>query len=181
MVYKKNRHFSIGSFPGMMDHTITVNGFSKIYSMTGWRLGYVAANREVISALIRIHQYTTVCASTFAQWGGIAALTGPQTDAEMMVREFDRRRNLVYSSLKEMPGIQVVKPQGAFYIFPNIKELSKTSDELAQYLLDEAKVAVVPGTVLGKYGSDFIRISYANSYENLELAMERMQAALKKI
>ncbi len=149
--------------------------------MTGWRLGYVAASREVISALIRIHQYTTVCATTFAQWGAVAALTGPQTEAERMVEEFDRRRRLVYGALGGMPGISVVKPEGAFYIFPNIKELGKPPEELTRYLLDEAKIALVPGTTLGEFGQDFVRISYANSYENLEIAMERMEGALKKL
>lgn len=181
MVYEESQHFSIGSFPEMRERTITANGFSKIYSMTGWRLGYAAADREVISALIRIHQYTTVCATSFAQWGAVDALTGPQTEADMMVREFDRRRNLVYGALEKMPGINVVKPLGAFYIFPNIKNLGKTSEELAKYLLQEAKIAVVPGSVFGEYGSDFIRISYANSYENLEIAMARMEEAISRI
>jgi aspartate/methionine/tyrosine aminotransferase len=181
MVYEGNRHFSIGSFPGMRERTITINGFSKIYSMTGWRLGYAAADHELIEAMIRIHQYTTVCATSFAQWGAIEALDGPQSEAEVMVGEFDRRRKLVYAALQEMPGITVVEPRGAFYIFPNICSLGKTAEELSWYLLDAAKTAVVPGTVMGEYGGDYIRISYANSYENLEKAMERMRTALKKI
>ncbi len=181
MVYEGNRHFSIGGFPGMGGRTITVNGFSKIYAMTGWRLGYAAANRDLTSAMIRIHQYTTVCATSFAQWGAIEALEGPQGDAEMMVKEFDRRRKLVYAALQEMPGIGVVEPKGAFYIFPKIEALGKSAEELSSYLLDEAKIAVVPGTVLGDFGTDHIRISYANSYENLEIAMDRMRAALRKI
>ena len=98
-----------------------------------------------------------------------------------MVREFDRRRNLVYEALKEMPGIHVIKPKGAFYIFPNIKNFGKTSEEMAQYLLEEAQIAVVPGTTLGECSSDFIRISYANSYENLKMAMEKMRAASEKL
>jgi aspartate/methionine/tyrosine aminotransferase len=181
MIYEGNRHFSIGGFPGMRERTITVNGFSKIYAMTGWRLGYAAADHELVKAMIRIHQYTTVCATSFAQWGAIEALEGPQNEAEMMAREFGRRRKLVYAALQEMPGIEVVEPKGAFYIFPNIKALGKSAEELSWYLLDEAKIAVVPGTVLGEFGTDYIRISYANSYENLEKAMERMRAALKKI
>jgi aspartate/methionine/tyrosine aminotransferase len=181
MVYTGNRHFSIGGFPGMRERTITVNGFSKIYAMTGWRLGYAAANQELTRAMIRIHQYTTVCATSFAQWGAVEALNGPQGEAEMMVKEFDRRRKLVYAALKEMPGVEVVEPKGAFYIFPNIKSLGKSAEELTWYLLDEAKVAVVPGTTLGRFGADYIRISYANSYQNLEIAMDRMRAALQKI
>ncbi len=181
MVYDGTRHVSIGSFPGMKEHVITVNGFSKNYSMTGWRLGFVAADRQAISALIRIHQYATICATTFAQWGAVAGLRGPQTDVHHMIEEFDRRRKLVYTALQEMPGIHVMKPLGAFYIFPNIKGTGKTPMELTQYLIEEAKIAVVPGTVFGEFGNEFIRISYANSYENLEVAMERMQGALKKL
>ncbi|MFB0508062.1 MAG: pyridoxal phosphate-dependent aminotransferase [Thermodesulfobacteriota bacterium] len=181
MVYAGNGHFSIAGFPGMRERTVTVNGFSKIYSMTGWRLGYTAAHKDLTGAMIRIHQYTTVCATSFAQWGAIEALQGPQREAEMMVKEFDRRRKLVYGALMEMPGIEVVEPKGAFYVFPNIKSLGKSPEELSWYLLDEAKIAVVPGTVLGDYGADHIRISYANSYENLEIAMDRMRAALQKI
>ena len=181
MVYDGSRHVSIGTFPEMKERTITVNGFSKKYSMTGWRLGYVGASRDVISALIRIHQYATICATSFAQWGAVAALKGPQADITHMMEEFDRRRNLVYNALRDMPRIQVVKPLGAFYIFPNIKETGKTPMELTQYLIEEAKIAVVPGSVFGDFGGANIRISYANSYKNLELAMEKMKAALKKI
>jgi aspartate/methionine/tyrosine aminotransferase len=181
MVYAGNRHFSIGTVPGIRERTITVNGFSKIYSMTGWRLGYTAASQELTEAMIRIHQYTTVCATSFAQWGAVEALGGPQSEAEMMVREFDRRRKLVYTALKEMPGVEVVEPKGAFYIFPNIKSLGKSAEELSWYLLDEAKIAVVPGTTLGDFGAGYIRISYANSHENLEIAMDRMRAALERI
>ena len=181
MVYEGHRHFSIGSFPGMRERTLTINGFSKIHAMDGWRLGYVAAPAEVMSALIRIHQYTTVCATTFAQWGAVEALTGPRIHEEEMVGEFDRRRSLVYRSLREIPGMEVVKPTGAFYIFPNIKAFGKSPEELAEYLLDQARVAVIPGTALGTYGDDFIRISYANSYENLEIAMERIAKALKAL
>lgn len=181
MVYDGARHLSIGSFPGMKERTITINGFSKIFAMTGWRLGYAAAEKALISGLIRVHQYTTVCATTFAQWGGVEALTGSQVEAERMVQEFERRRNLVYEALTEMPGIRVLKPKGAFYIFPNISAIGKTPEALCDYLLDEAKIALVPGTTLGEYGKEFIRISYANSYENLKMAMDQMGKALKKL
>jgi aminotransferase len=181
LVYEDSCHVSIGSFPGMRDRTVTLNGFSKIYSMTGWRLGYMAAAKELTSALIRIHQYTTVCAATFSQWGAVEAVNGSQAEAKKMVEEFDRRRRYVYEALKSMPGIQVVKPKGAFYILPNIKVFGKTPEELTAYLLDRAQIAVLPGTTLGEYGRDFIRISYANSYDNLKIAMERMKKALGEI
>jgi aspartate/methionine/tyrosine aminotransferase len=181
MVYDGSQHFSFGRLPGMRKRTVTINGFSKIYAMDGWRLGYVAADKELISALIRIRQYTTVCATTFAQWGGVEALNGPQDKAHKMVQEFDRRRGFVYGVLRDMPGVTVVKPRGAFYIFPNIRPFGRTSEEMAGYLLDEAHIAVVSGTTLGEYGEGFIRISYANSYENLKTAMENMAAALGKL
>jgi aminotransferase len=181
MVYEESRHVSIGSFPGMKERTVTINGFSKIYAMDGWRLGYVAADKEWMSALIRIHQYTTVCATTFSQWGAVEALRGSQEEAEKMVKEFDRRRNLVYDALKGISGVEVVKPKGAFYFLPNIRALGKTPEALTEYLLDRARIAVVPGTTLGEYGKDFIRISYANSYENLEIALERMKKAVEEI
>jgi len=181
MLYGKARHKSMASFPGMKERTITVNGFSKIYSMTGWRLGYLVADRALMKGLIRIHQYTTVCACSFAQWGGVAALNGSQKVAEQMVAEFDRRRQLVSRSLREIPGISFVEPQGAFYIFPNIRSFGMTSEEMARYILEEAKAAVVPGNVFGAYGEGYIRISYANSYENLEKAMTQIQRALKKL
>lgn len=181
MVYDGNRHVSFGSLPGMKERTITVNGFSKNYSMTGWRLGFVAANSDAVSAMVRIHQYVTICATSFAQWGAVAALTGPQDDVRHMIAEFDRRGALVSSALQEMPGIQVSKPAGAFYIFPSIKETGMSSQEMAEYLLDEAKIAVVPGHVFGDFGEGYIRLSYANSFENLEMAMSRMNAALKKL
>jgi aspartate/methionine/tyrosine aminotransferase len=131
--------------------------------------------------MIRIHQYTTVCATTFAQYGAHEALTGPQEEIDNMVSEFDRRRILVYAALSDMPGIKTLKPRGAFYIFPNITGIGKTAEELTQYLLEEAKIAVVPGSVFGNYGEGYIRISYANSYENLQTAMENMKAALGKL
>ena len=181
MVYDGNRHISIASLPGMKERTIIVNGFSKKYSMTGWRLGWICSDKALISAMIRIHQYTTVCVTTFAQYGAAEALTGPQDEINRMIAEFDRRRGLVYDLLKEMPGIRVLRPKGAFYIFPNITGTGKTSEEITGYLLDEAKIAVVPGNVFGNYGEGYIRISYANSYENLEMAMSNMKAALKKL
>jgi aspartate/methionine/tyrosine aminotransferase len=181
MVYDGSRHISIAGLPDMKARSIIVNGFSKRYSMTGWRLGWVAADRALMSAMIRIHQYTTVCATTFAQYGACEALTGPQEEINNMIAEFDRRRILVYDALREMPGVKVVKPRGAFYVFPNITGTGKSSEDLTQYLLDEAKIAVVPGSVFGNYGEGYIRLSYANSYENLEIAMTNMRKALEKL
>lgn len=181
MTYEGKSHISIASLPGMRNRAIVINGFSKIYAMTGWRLGYVVADKALISVLIRIHQYTTVCATTFAQWGAVEALNGSQEEVKRMVKEFDRRREMVCGALRDMPGIRIVEPKGAFYVFPNISGLGKTPEAVCRYLLDESKIAVVPGTTFGDYGDNFIRISYANSYEKLEMAMERMKEALIKI
>jgi aspartate/methionine/tyrosine aminotransferase len=181
MVYDDYRHVSIGSFAHMKPRTVVINGFSKKYSMTGWRLGWVAADQALVAAMIRIHQYTTVCATTFAQWGAYAAVTGPQDEVQAMVAEFDRRRRLVYNALKAMPGVRVTQPHGAFYIFPNITQTGKTADELTRYLLDEAKIALVPGSVFGEYGAGYLRISYATSYDDLAIAMHAMQRALEKL
>ncbi|MBU0465488.1 MAG: pyridoxal phosphate-dependent aminotransferase [Proteobacteria bacterium] len=179
-IYEKNiydgyKHFSIASLPGMHERTITLNGFSKSHCMTGWRLGYLASCRELIAGLIRIHQYVTVCATSFAQYGAVAALKGSQEDVEKMTGEFNRRRIMMVERLLDMPGLSVFKPKGAFYIFINVENLGMSSQDLSTYLLDEASIAVVP------WGDMHIRISYANSYENLEKAMDNMEAALKKL
>ena len=174
-IYDGYEHLSIAGLPGMRERTITLNGFSKSHSMTGWRLGYVASSRELIDGLIRIHQYATVCATSFAQHGAVEALNGSQESVEAMVKEFDRRRGMVVERPLEMPGISVFKPKGAFYVFINVEKLEMSSHELGRYLLDEAAIAVVP------WGDNHIRISYANSYENLEKAMDKMEVALRKL
>ena len=178
-IYEKNiydgaKHFSIAALPGMKERTITLNGFSKSHSMTGWRLGYIGASAEMVAVLIRIRQYATVCPTSFAQWGAVAALNGPQQEVATMVAEFDRRRLMVVERLRQMPGISFVKPQGAFYVFVNISRLGRPAQEVAYGLLDEARIALVP------WGTDHIRISYANSYENLSRAMDRLETVLKK-
>lgn len=173
LVYGDELHHSIGAIPGMRERTVTVNGFSKSYSMTGWRLGYVGVDKSLMSAMVRSHQYATNCVSTFSQYGALAALTGPQDEMKAMVREFSRRRDLVAEKLGLMKNISFSEPKGAFYVMVNVSRTGKQTETVADELLD-AGVAVVPGTKLGTYGGDFIRLSYANSYENLEIAMERM-------
>lgn len=179
-IYEKNiydgfQHFSIAAVPGIRNRTITLNGFSKSHCMTGWRLGYLASDKKVIDGLIRIHQYSTVCATSFAQHGAVAALTQSQESVWKMGQEFSRRRTMVVDRLQNMDGLSVFKPKGAFYVFINIEKLGMSSHKLGRYLLDEACIAVVP------WGDRHIRISYANSYENLEKAMDNMEAALKKL
>ena len=181
LVYGGTKHVSIASLPGMKERTITLNGFSKCYSMTGWRLGYAAAPVEFIKGLVRVHQYINTCASSFVQDAGIVALKKAEPDVQVMVKEYERRRNYAVKALNEMDGISCRMPEGAFYIFVNIKSLGKTSAEVADYLLDEAKVATVPGTAFGTEGEGYIRLSYACSYERIVEAMARMKKAFAEL
>jgi len=181
LIYGDARHISFASIPDMRKRTIVVNGLSKIYAMTGWRLGYTAAPKELSDAMVRVHQYTSVCATTFAQYGGIEALNGPQDSVEKMVLEFDRRRRLVCKRLKSMPGLELVEPYGAFYVLPHINGIEMTPEEFSIYLLENAQIAVVPGAAFGDFAENTIRISYANSYENLEKAMDQMKKAINAL
>jgi aminotransferase len=181
LIYDTAEHVSIASMAGMFERTVVVNGLSKLYAMTGWRLGYTAAPRVLSEAMLRVHQYTSVCATTFAQYGGVAALTGSQDSVGLMVQEFDRRRKMVCERLKSMQGVSLVDPRGAFYALPDIGEFKIDPKEFALYLLDEAKIAVVPGEAFGDFSAGVIRVSYANSYENLDKAMDRMETAIKKL
>jgi aspartate/methionine/tyrosine aminotransferase len=173
-IYDGHRHYSIAAYPGMKARTITVNGFSKAYSMTGWRLGYLASSPEMIAALIRIKQNATVCAATFSQWGAVAALNGPQDSVADMGAEFDRRRRMVLDRLATMPAISFSRPQGAFYILINTIQVGKPPQQIAAELLEKAKIAVVP------WGDEHIRISYANSYQNLSKAMDALEQVLSE-
>jgi len=169
---------SPASFPGMRERTIIINSISKTYSATGWRIGWVAGSAPLLDAIYRIHQHNTASANTFAQWGAVAALCGPQDEVERMVRAFDERRRYVYRSLVEMPGVRCAKPQGAFYAFPDISGFGLTSEDMAMYLLREAGVATVHGTAFGAEGEGHIRLSYASSMDNLKEAMGRISGAL---
>jgi len=181
IIYDGVRHISFATLPGMRERTLTVNGFSKTYAMDGWRLGYVAAPRALIALLIRVHQYTTVCATTFIQMGAVAAYRGPQDCVAEMAAEFDRRRQYLIPALNEIEGISCVRPQGAFYAFPSIKATGKSSAEIADFLLEEAKVALIPGSAFGQYGEGYLRIAYSNPLENIQEAVERIKTALGKM
>jgi aspartate/methionine/tyrosine aminotransferase len=174
ILYDGTEHVSIASLPGMADRTIVLDGFSKTFAMTGWRLGYAVVPlqlREVYSQLII---NTISCAPPFAQIGAVAALTGPQDDVDAMVREFRARRDLVVDGLNAIHGIECRRPVGAFYAFPSIAGTGLTGGELAERLLQEAGVCVLPGSGFGMYGDEHIRISYANSRENLVEALTRI-------
>jgi len=181
IVYDGAQHVSIASLPGMRDRTIVVNGFSKAYSMTGWRLGYLAASKELMPPLLKVHQNLVTCATSFAQAGGVAALEGPQECVAAMVQEFKRRRDMLIEALRHIPGVRCIVPQGAFYVFPNVSAFGLTSEAIAMYILQEAGVAVVPGTAFGRGGEGYIRISFANSFEQIEEATRRLAAALGRL
>lgn len=181
LVYGGAKHISIASLPGMKERTITLNGFSKCYSMTGWRLGYAAAPVEFISAMVRVHHYINTCAVSFVQEAGITALEKAEPDVEIMRKEYERRRDYAVAALNRIPGVSCKKPEGAFYIFVNVKSFGKTSAEIADYLLDEANVATVPGTAFGTSGEGYIRLSYATAYDRIVEAMDRMEKAFAKL
>lgn len=173
------RHVSIAEFPGMKERTIVINGFSKSYAMTGWRLGYAVGPKEIIAQMIKIHQFAIMCAPTTSQYAAVEALRNGDRDVEMMQREYDKRRRFLVHALREI-GLECFEPFGAFYVFPSIKNTGMTSDEFAAKLLQEEKVAVVPGTAFGACGEGFLRLSYAYSIENLKIALERIERFVKK-
>jgi aminotransferase len=179
LVYGVN-HTCFASLPGMKEQTILLGGFSKSYAMTGWRIGYIAANRQLIEAMTKIHQYTMLCAPTIAQMAAIEALKNGESEIERMVQEYDRRRRIMVKRLSEI-GLSCFEPKGAFYAFPSIKATGMTSEEFAEKLLMEEKVAVVPGSAFGQYGEGFIRCCYATSLSNIEEALSRMGRFIRKL
>lgn len=168
------KHVSIAALPGMKERTVYINGFSKAYAMTGWRLGYACAPRELLSQMLKIHQFAIMCAPTNSQYAAVEALRNCQDEVDKMREEYDHRRRYLMDRFKKMQ-LQCFEPFGAFYIFPSIKEFGMTSDEFATQLLKSKKVAVVPGTAFGDCGEGFIRISYAYSLEDLEKAVDRIE------
>ena len=175
IVYDGREHVSLASLPGMRERTITINGFSKAYSMTGWRLGYVGAPRPFVLAMNRVHQYTTACACSFAQAGAVAALTGSQDCVSAMVKEFNRRRDLFVPGLNAIRGLSCLQPGGAFYAWVNIRGTGMRSEEFCLKLLETEFVSSVPGTVFGNAGEGYVRFSYANSYERLAETLKRLK------
>jgi aspartate aminotransferase len=171
---------SIASFPGMLEKTIILDGFSKTYAMTGWRMGYGVMPEWLVEAVNKLMVNSNSCTASFTQRAGIAALTGPQDDVEAMVAEFRRRRNAFCDGLNGLPGFRTACPQGAFYAFPNIEGTGVPAKELADALLADAGVACLSGTAFGEYGEGFLRFSYANSLENLMEAVARIGALLRK-
>jgi aspartate/methionine/tyrosine aminotransferase len=171
-------HVSIATLPGMRERTIVLDGFSKIYAMTGWRLGYGLFPREMVPAITRLMTNSNSCTATFTQMAGVVALTGSQQPSEEMVEEFHERRNVIVAGLNDIPGVTCATPGGAFYAFPNITGTGLHSRELADALLNEAGVAVLAGTAFGAFGEGYIRLSYANSIEQIERALAQIKGWL---
>ena len=169
----KEKHVSIAQIPGMKERTILINGFSKAFAMTGWRLGYACGPEEIIEQMIKIHQFAIMCAPTTSQYAAIEALKNGDEDVAEMCTAYNQRRRYLVHCFKEM-GLECFEPYGAFYIFPCIKEFGMSSDDFAMRFLKEEKVAVVPGNAFGDCGEGYLRISYASSLENLKIAMSRL-------
>lgn len=176
----KEKHISIASLPGMKERTILINGFSKSYAMTGWRMGYACAPKEIIKQMTKIHQFAIMCAPTTSQYAAIEALKNGDEDVAVMRQAYNQRRRFLLNAFKEM-GIECFEPFGAFYVFPCIKEFGMTSEEFAEKFLAEERVAAIPGTAFGASGEYHLRISYAYSIESLKIAMERMKKFVERL
>lgn len=170
----KNKHISIASIDGMKERTILINGFSKSYAMTGWRLGYACGNKDIIAQMTKIHQYAIMCAPTISQYAAVDALKNGDEDVEKMKKSYNQRRRFLMNAFKEM-DLECFEPFGAFYVFPCIKKFGMTSEEFATRFLEEEKVAAIPGTAFGDSGEGYLRISYAYSLEKLKIAMDRLK------
>lgn len=172
-------HVSIASFPGMRDRTLVMNGFSKAYAMTGWRIGYACGNRDIVGAMTKVHQYTIMCAPIMGQRAAVEALRHGEVEMRKMVDDYNHRRKIMVKGLREI-GLDCFEPRGAFYCFPSIKASGMTSEEFCERLLTEEQIAVVPGNAFGRNGEGFIRCCYAASISNIETALERMGHFLRR-
>ena len=179
IVYDGVRHVSIGSLAGMEDRTVTVNGFSKAYAMTGWRIGYVAAGKKLSTTLRKLHYYAVLCPNAISQKAAVAALMGPQDCVGEMVTEYNRRRQLVLNELGKMKSLSYTKPKGAFYVFPNFSNYEKSDEDMASCLLNKAGVVTAPGSGFGKAGEGHLRISYSASHEQVKEGMGRVRKFLE--
>jgi aspartate aminotransferase len=179
IIYDGGTHKTLASLPEMKERTIVVNGMSKAYAMTGWRLGYLAGPANIMKEILKVQQHSVTCAASFTQIGGLAALEGGNEAIDLMVSEYDKRRREITAALNRIPGVQCPLPEGAFYFFPRVDYKGMTSLELAKYLLDDAHVAVTPGIAFGEAGEGCIRLTYATSLSNLREAVKRIEQALR--
>ena len=180
LTYNQEPHVTIASLPGMKERTVLINGFSKAYAMTGWRLGYTAAPHMILEQMLKIHQFAIMCAPTTSQYAAVSALRNGDGDVQMMRESYDQRRRFVLHAFEEMK-LECFEPHGAFYAFPSIKRFGMTSDEFATRFLEEEKVAVVPGTAFGDCGEGYLRVSYAYSLKSLKEALGRMERFVKRL
>lgn len=180
LTYGGKTHVSIAEFPGMKERTVLINGFSKSYAMTGWRLGYACAPKNIMDQMIKLHQFAIMCAPTTSQYAGVEALRKGDPDVEMMREAYDQRRRFLLHEFQRI-GLPCFAPEGAFYVFPSIKAFGLSSEEFATRLLMEEKVAIVPGTAFGECGEGYLRVSYAYSIESLKQALERVERFVKKL
>lgn len=181
IVYAPAQHICMATLKGMQDRTIILNGFSKTYSMTGWRLGYALGSKKLINPMLRLHQYLLTSTNTFAQWGAIAALKGDQGPSHEMFCQFQKRRDFIYDAISSIPKLSCIKPEGAFYLFVSVKDTGFNGYQMSNLLLEKAGVVTVPGESFGKKGAGYIRMSFANSMENLEEAALRISKLMKEI
>ncbi|MEK6909728.1 MAG: pyridoxal phosphate-dependent aminotransferase [Candidatus Aenigmatarchaeota archaeon] len=181
LIYDNSKHVSIGSLNGMGDRVITIQSFSKTYAMCGFRVGYAAANESLIKEMKEFKVCTTLSAPTFSQLAAVEALKNSNDYTKKMLKEYDRRREMIVKRLNEMPKISCTTPKGAFYAFPNIKSLKMSSGKFADFLLNKAKVIVIPGNEFGKYGEGYIRLSYATAYGKILRALDRIENSLRKL
>ncbi len=179
IIYPPSEHVCLATLEGMKNRTLVLNGFSKNYSMTGWRIGYVLGPEKMINPILRYHQYMITSTNTFAQWGAIAALKGDQGPSQKMLNEFQIRRDYFYDAIIQIPGFTCTKPEGAFYLFPSVKETGMDGYQMANMLLEKAGVATVAGECFGKNGAGCIRLSYANSLENLKSAVSKIDKTIR--
>lgn len=180
-VYDGNKHCNVASLPEMKERTLVINALSKTYAMTGWRVGYVAANERLINRIHLVHMHICTHPSVIAQKASVEALTGPQNFVTEMVKEFDKRRRFIVKRLNEIKGLSCWMPPGAFYAFPNITEISKNSYELAEYLLKDGRINTVPGAAFGKHGEGYLRISFASPMKDIEEGMDRLEKSIRRL
>jgi aspartate aminotransferase len=180
MVYEEE-FASITQFPGMEERTIILDGFSKTYAMTGWRMGYGVMPQWLAAQVATLMVNSNSCTAAFSQWAAVEALTGPQDESQKMIEAFRQRREVIVDGLNQIPGFRCLRPKGAFYVFPNIEGTGMSSQEMEDFLLNEAGVATLAGTSFGKYGEGFIRFSCANSVENIKKALEWIGEAMAKL
>ena len=180
LVYEQHKHVSIGSFPGMKDYAIILNGFSKSFAMTGWRIGWIAAHQDLMAQIVKLHQYNTICAPIFSQYAAIEGLKNGWAEVEKMRVSYQQRRNLMYKSFCDM-GLPVPEPTGAFYMFPDISSTGMSSEDFATQLFQKHNVAVVPGTAFGSAGEGHIRCCYATDINKIKIALERIKQMVQEI